>query len=139
MPRRTASAALKGRERTRFLECLLLLLSLAPLCHKSAQAEAFLEPCISSPLMVQAPILVSCLTHILIIEPLLRLTHFVAAIVDPTGTGAFASGTKADVTQQVPGVFGEIAPSGQRRWISKMLVKMGLMKRAQNVNQDYVC
>jgi hypothetical protein len=57
------------------------------------------------------------------------------AIVDPTGTGAFASGTKAEVTQQVPGVFGEISPSGQaRRWLKKM----GLMKRAANVNKDYV-
>lgn len=57
------------------------------------------------------------------------------AIVDPTGTGAFASGTKAEVTQQVPGERGEIAPDGQvRRW----LVKMGLVKRAQNVNKDFV-
>jgi len=61
------------------------------------------------------------------------------AVVDPTGTGAFGSGTKADVTQQVPGIFGEISPEGTaRRWISKVLVKMGLMeKRAQNVNKDY--
>jgi hypothetical protein len=61
-------------------------------------------------------------------------------VVDPTGTGAFGSGTKAEVTQQVPGVFGEISPEGTtRRWISKVLVKMGLMeKRAQNVNKDYV-
>lgn len=62
------------------------------------------------------------------------------AVVDPTGTGEFASGTKAQVTQQVPGVFGEISPSGQtrRRWVRKLLVKMGLAKRAQNVNKDYV-
>jgi hypothetical protein len=37
-------------------------------------------------------------------------------------------------------VFGEISPSGQtrRRWVRKLLVKMGLAKRAQNVNKDYV-
>jgi hypothetical protein len=37
--------------------------------------------------------------------------------------------------------MGEILPSGQvpkRRWLKKLLVKMGLMKRAQNVNKDYV-
>ena len=66
------------------------------------------------------------------------------AIVDPTGTGAFSSGTKADVTTQVPGTFGEISPSGQvpraiPRAITKALVKMGLMKRAANVNKDFVC
>jgi hypothetical protein len=64
-----------------------------------------------------------------------------SAVVDPTGTGAFGSGTKAEVTQQVPGVFGEISPSGQvpkRRWIKKLLIKMGLAKRAANVNKDYV-
>jgi hypothetical protein len=60
------------------------------------------------------------------------------AVVDPTGTGAFSTGTKATVTQQVPGVFGEISPSGQTlRFMSRMLVKMGLMKRAANVNKDY--
>lgn len=62
-----------------------------------------------------------------------------AAVVDPTGTGAFSTGTKAEVTQQVPGTFGEISPSGQTlNFMSKMLVKMGLMKRAANVNKDYV-
>lgn len=62
------------------------------------------------------------------------------AIVDPTGTGAFSSGTEADVTTQVPGVFGEISPSGQVPGaLRRALVKMGLMKRAQNVNKDYVC
>ena len=63
------------------------------------------------------------------------------AIVDPTGTGEFASGTKATVSQQVPGAFGEISPSGQvpksRRWAS-VLKRAGIMKRAANVNKDFV-
>lgn len=67
------------------------------------------------------------------------------AIVDPTGTGAFATGTKAEVSQQVPGTFGEILPNGDtlktRRWSSsssRILRRPGLMKRAANVNKDYV-
>jgi hypothetical protein len=63
------------------------------------------------------------------------------AIVDPTGTGAFGSGTEATVSQQVPGTFGEILPNGDtlksRRWAA-VLKRVGLMKRAQNVNKDYV-
>ncbi|KUJ13928.1 cell surface protein [Mollisia scopiformis] len=58
------------------------------------------------------------------------------AIVDPTGTGSFASGTEAEVTQQVPGTFGEILPNGNTLRL-RMLAKMGLAKRAQNVNKDY--
>jgi len=59
------------------------------------------------------------------------------AVVDPTGTGAFSTGTKATVTQQVPGKNGNIEAPKQRRFIPRMLVKMGLMKRAANVNEDY--
>ncbi|KIM98662.1 hypothetical protein OIDMADRAFT_167470 [Oidiodendron maius Zn] len=59
------------------------------------------------------------------------------AVVDPTGTGAFASGTEATVTTQVPGKNGNIAAPNQRRFLPRMLVKMGLMKRAKNVNEDY--
>lgn len=59
------------------------------------------------------------------------------AIVDPTGTGAFASGTQADVTTDVPGTKGNIAAPKQRSLIPRTLVKMGLMKRASNVNEDY--
>ncbi|KAH6680587.1 hypothetical protein B0J14DRAFT_578956 [Halenospora varia] len=59
------------------------------------------------------------------------------AIVDPTGTGAFSTGTKAAVTQQVPGKNGNIAAPKQRSFIPRTLVKMGLMKRASNVNEDY--
>ncbi|TVY81087.1 hypothetical protein LSUE1_G005440 [Lachnellula suecica] len=66
------------------------------------------------------------------------------AIVDPTGTGAFSSGTQADVTQQVPGTFGEILPNGdtlrERRWSAsstRVLRRAGIMKRAANVNKDY--
>ncbi|RFU30702.1 hypothetical protein B7463_g5597, partial [Scytalidium lignicola] len=59
------------------------------------------------------------------------------AIVDPTGTGAFSQGTKADVTTQVPGRRGNIAAPKQRRFIPRMLVKIGIMKRAANVNEDF--
>ncbi|KAF8847262.1 cell surface protein [Acephala macrosclerotiorum] len=57
-----------------------------------------------------------------------------SAIVDPTGTGAFSTGTKATVTQQVPGNNGNISPNGTVR---RLLARMGLMKRAANVNKDF--
>jgi hypothetical protein len=59
------------------------------------------------------------------------------AICDPTGTGAFSTGTKMTVTQQVPGTRGNIAAPKERRFVPRMLVKMGIMKRASNVNEDY--
>jgi hypothetical protein len=59
------------------------------------------------------------------------------AIVDPTGTGAFSQGTQATVTTQVPGKNGNIAAPQQRRFIPRMLVKAGIMKRAANVNEDH--
>ncbi|KAH8805741.1 hypothetical protein F5884DRAFT_679547 [Xylogone sp. PMI_703] len=59
------------------------------------------------------------------------------AIVDPTGTGAFSQGTEATVTTQVPGKRGNIAAPRDRRFVPRMLVKMGLMKRAANVNEDF--
>jgi len=59
------------------------------------------------------------------------------AIVDPTGTGAFSTGTKATVTTQVPGKNGNIAAPKQRRFVTRMLVAAGIVKRAANVNEDY--
>lgn len=59
------------------------------------------------------------------------------AIVDPTGTGAFSTGTEATVTQQVPGARGNIAAPQQRGLITRTLVKMGIVKRASNVNEDF--
>jgi hypothetical protein len=59
------------------------------------------------------------------------------AIVDPTGTGTFSQGMQATVTTQVPGTKGNIAAPKQRRFIPHMLVKMGIVKRASNVNEDY--
>jgi len=59
------------------------------------------------------------------------------AMVDSTGVGKFASGTKAAITTQVPGKGGNIAAPKQRRFIPRTLVKMGLLKRASNVNEDY--
>jgi len=59
------------------------------------------------------------------------------AICDPTGTGSFSTGTQMTVTQQVPGTKGNIAAPKQRRFVPRMLVKMGIVKRASNVNEDY--
>ncbi|KAE8444268.1 hypothetical protein EG329_000675 [Mollisiaceae sp. DMI_Dod_QoI] len=59
------------------------------------------------------------------------------AVLDTTGTGAFSEGTQLAVTQQVPGKNGNIAAPKQRRFVPRMLVKMGIMKRAANVNEDY--
>jgi len=58
-------------------------------------------------------------------------------MIDSTGTGKFASGTAADVTTQVPGKGGNIAAPKQRRFLPRTLVKLGLLKRASNVNEDY--
>jgi hypothetical protein len=41
------------------------------------------------------------------------------------------------VTQQVPGTRGNIAAPKQRRFVPRMLVSLGLVKRASNVNEDY--
>lgn len=60
-----------------------------------------------------------------------------SAIVDPTGTGAFSQGTQAKVTTQVPGTRGNIAAPKQRSLMMRSLVKMGIVKRAKNVNEDY--
>jgi len=59
------------------------------------------------------------------------------AIVDPTGTGTFSTGKTMTVTQQVPGTKGNIAAPKQRRFVTRMLVNMGIVKRASNVNEDY--
>jgi len=59
--------------------------------------------------------------------------------VDPTGTGKFASGTQAEVTTQVPGKNGNILPDGKvARTVSRVFARMGLHKRAANVNKDFV-
>jgi hypothetical protein len=59
------------------------------------------------------------------------------AILDTTGTGAFSTGTKLAVTQQVPGTRGNIAAPQQRSLIARTLVNLGIVKRAANVNEDY--
>ncbi len=59
------------------------------------------------------------------------------AIVDPTGTGAFSTGTEATVTTQVPGTKGNIAAPKQRGLVGRALVNLGIVKRASNVNEDY--
>ena len=59
------------------------------------------------------------------------------AVIDPTGTGKFSQGIKATVTRQVPGKNGNIAAPKQPRFIPRMLGKVGLMRRAANVNEDF--
>jgi len=60
------------------------------------------------------------------------------AIVDPTGTGQFASGTEMTVSTQVPGNKGNIKPNGTVNKIRSLLERMNVIqKRAANVNKDY--
>lgn len=59
------------------------------------------------------------------------------AIVDPTATGKFSTGTKAQITTQVPGTNGNISAPKQRSLYARVLLKMGIMKRASNVNEDH--
>ncbi|PBP17966.1 hypothetical protein BUE80_DR011353 [Diplocarpon rosae] len=49
----------------------------------------------------------------------------------------FPQGTKLQIMPQVPGQRGNIAVPRQPRFTPRILVKMGLMKRASNVNEDY--
>jgi hypothetical protein len=57
-------------------------------------------------------------------------------MIDPTGTGAFASGTKLNVVTQVPGTNGNIKKSS-KRWIVRQLENIGIVKRATNINEDF--
>lgn len=63
----------------------------------------------------------------------------VSAMIDTTGTGAFSSGVKAAVMQDVPGNKGNIKANGQvpRSLEYWGLRARGLVKRASNVNQDF--
>ena len=66
------------------------------------------------------------------------------AVLDTTGTGDFSQGTAMDVTTQVPGVKGNIAPDSVSTksvvdMFTRALASAGLMKRAAaNINKDYV-
>ncbi|KAH6723711.1 hypothetical protein DL95DRAFT_386579 [Leptodontidium sp. 2 PMI_412] len=60
----------------------------------------------------------------------------VTFVMDTTGTGAFSQGTKLQVTQQVPGVNGNIRAPKDRRFFRRMLISAGIVKRATNVNTD---
>lgn len=59
------------------------------------------------------------------------------AVIDPTGTGKFSHGILATVTTQVPGNNGNIAPPNHRRFITRMLARLGLAKRAATINEDF--
>ncbi|KAI1855441.1 hypothetical protein JX265_007724 [Neoarthrinium moseri] len=60
----------------------------------------------------------------------------IQAVLDPTGTGAFANGTMLTTTTQVPGTNGNIKASKNNRslWTRAM---DSIMKRAANVNEDH--
>lgn len=61
------------------------------------------------------------------------------AVVDPTGQGSFSQGTKAEVTTQVPGKNGNIAPGPlSNNLLKRALWHAGIYKRALNVDSDYV-
>ncbi|EPE05949.1 gas1-like protein [Ophiostoma piceae UAMH 11346] len=65
------------------------------------------------------------------------------AVLDTTGTGDFSQGTTMDVTTQVPGVAGNIAPDSLSlksiaNVFTRALSSIGLTKRAAlNINKDF--
>lgn len=63
----------------------------------------------------------------------------VKAVVDPTATGAFADGTLAETTADVPGTRGNCPRSiTKKSYIRSLLENTGVIqKRATNVNQDF--
>jgi hypothetical protein len=58
------------------------------------------------------------------------------AMVDTTGQGDFSKAVKATVTTQVPGTNGNIKKT-TKRW-EELMIRAGLMKRATNINEDFV-
>ncbi|KKY29661.1 putative cas1 appressorium specific protein [Diaporthe ampelina] len=63
----------------------------------------------------------------------------VKAVIDPTATGAFADGTLAETTADVPGTRGQCPRSiTKKSYIRSLLENTGVIqKRATNVNQDF--
>ncbi|KAG8160698.1 hypothetical protein KVR01_008962 [Diaporthe batatas] len=63
----------------------------------------------------------------------------VKAVIDPTATGAFADGTIAETTADVPGNNGNCPRSiSKKSYIRSVLENTGVItKRATNVNQDF--
>lgn len=63
----------------------------------------------------------------------------VKAVVDPTATGAFADGTLAETTADVPGTRGNCPRSiTKKSYVRSLLENTGVIqKRATNVNQDF--
>lgn len=58
------------------------------------------------------------------------------AIIDPSATGKFSKGVRANVTKQVPGKKGNIRPDGTVK--ARFLTGRALEKRAANVDRDFV-
>lgn len=63
----------------------------------------------------------------------------VKAVIDPTATGAFADGTLAETTADVPGTRGNCPRSiTKKSYVRSLLENTGVIqKRATNVNQDF--
>lgn len=63
----------------------------------------------------------------------------VQAVLDPTGTGAFASGTMLSTTADVPGNNGQCPKSiTKKSFVRSVLESAGVIaKRATNVNKDF--
>lgn len=63
----------------------------------------------------------------------------IQAVVDPTGTGAFSTGTMLATTADVPGTKGQCPRSiTKKSYVRSLLENSGLItKRATNVNQDF--
>lgn len=60
-----------------------------------------------------------------------------SAFLDVTGAGDFTNAINMTVVTQVPGING-LYPRTGRRKVTRMLESIGLMKRTDNVNQDWV-
>jgi len=59
----------------------------------------------------------------------------IAAVLDPTGTGAFASGVMLKTVTQIPGKNGNIRPQKRSLWDRAVST---ISKRAVNINTDEV-
>lgn len=60
----------------------------------------------------------------------------IAAVLDSTGTGAFASGVMLETVTQIPGNKGNIRPQKRSLWERAVST---ISKRAVNINTDEVC
>ncbi|RDW89165.1 hypothetical protein BP6252_01197 [Coleophoma cylindrospora] len=59
------------------------------------------------------------------------------ALIDTSASGKWSNASTATVSTQVPGNNGNIAAPTQRSLWARTMVKLGITKRAANVNEDY--